>query len=226
MRLLIVEAERKMAELLKQGLEEKKYRVRLAFNGRTGLELATFFEFDAIVLDLMLSVLDGFEVVRGLRRNHNQTPILVLTARDAITDIAKALDLGADDFLTKPISFVELLARLRAIVRRGSGSRSPFTKVADLVLDPATRRVCRGSHEIHLSPTEYKVLESLMRHTGRVVSRDAIVECVWGLDRVVQENTLDAFVRLLRGKVDRGFRSKLIQTMRGVGYSIHEKIEP
>src|SRR6266581_5529413 len=167
-------------------VEDEKHSVSIATNGRSGLELATLFEFDAIVLDLMLPAMDGFEVARRLRRNDNQTPILVLTARDAITDIAKALDLGADDFLTKPISFVELLARLRAIVRRGSGSRSPFTKVADLVLDPATRRVCRGSHEIHLSPTEFKVLGLLMRYTGRVVSRDAIVECVWGLDRVVQ----------------------------------------
>lgn len=127
MRVLVVEDERKMTELLKEGLEEEKHCVGLAFGGRTGLELATFSEFDAIVLDLMLPVLDGFEVARRLRRNHNQTPILLLTARDAITDIAKALDLGADDFLTKPFSFVELMARLRAIVRSGPGSRRRST---------------------------------------------------------------------------------------------------
>ena len=224
MRILIVEDEKKMAELLKEGLEEEKHGVSLAFNGRAGLELATCFEFDAIVLDLMLPVLDGFEVARRLRRSQNQTPILVLTARDAITDIAKALDLGADDFLTKPFSFVELLARLRAITRRGFGPRSPSMKVADLVLDPATHRVCRDSHEIHLSPTEYKLLEFLMRRAGRVVARDAIVDGVWGFEQDVEENTLDAFIRLLRGKVDKGFSPRLIQTIRGIGYSVREEI--
>jgi two-component system response regulator MprA len=226
MRILIVEDEKKMAELLKEGLEEEKHCVSLAFNGRSGLELATMFEFDAIVLDLMLPVMDGFEVARRLRKNDSQTPILVLTARDAITDIAKALDLGADDFLTKPFSFVELLARLRAIARRGFGPRSPSLKVADLELDPATHRVCRDSHEIHLSPTEYKLLEFLMRRAGRVVPRDAIVDGVWGFEQDVEENTLDAFIRLLRGKVDKGFSPKLIQTIRGVGYSVREEIEP
>jgi two-component system response regulator MprA len=226
MRILIVEDERKMAELLKEGLEEEKHSVSVAFNGRSGLELATLFEFDAIVLDLMLPVLDGFEVARRLRRNDRQTPILVLTARDSITDIAKALDLGADDFLTKPFSFVELLARLRAIARRSSGPRSPSMKVADLVLDPATRRVCRDNHEIHLSRTEYNLLEFLMRRAGRVVPRDAIVDGVWGFEQDVEENTLDAFIRLLRAKVDKGFSPRLIQTIRGVGYSVREEIEP
>jgi DNA-binding response OmpR family regulator len=226
MRILIVEDEKKMAELLKEGLEEEKHSVSIAFNGRTGLEMATMFEFDAIVLDLMLPLLDGFEVARRLRKNDTQTPILVLTARDAISDIAKALDLGADDFLPKPFSFVELLARLRAIARRGFGPRSPSLKVADLALDPATRRVCRESHEIHLSPTEYKLLEFLMRRAGRVVSRDAIVEGVWGFEQDVEENTLDAFIWLLRSKVDKGFSPRLIQTIRGVGYSVREEIEP
>src|SRR6202521_4288718 len=200
MRILIVEDEKKMAELLKEGLEEEKHGVSLAFNGRAGLELATCFEFDAIVLDLMLPVLDGFEVARRLRRRQNQTPILVLTARDAIADIAKALDLGADDYLTKPFSFVELLARLRALARRGSTPRPPLLKVADLVLDPATRRVYRVSHEIHLTATEYKLLEFLMRRAGRVASRNAIVDAVWGFDQDIGENTLDAFVCLVRNK--------------------------
>jgi DNA-binding response OmpR family regulator len=225
MRILIAEDEKKMAELLKEGLEEEKHKVSVALNGRSALEMATMFEFDAIILDLMLPVLDGFEVARRLRKNDCQTPILVLTAKDAITDIAKALDLGADDFLTKPFSFVELLARLRAIARRGFGPRSPSMKVADLILDPATRRVCRDSHEIHLSPTEYKLLEFLMRRAGRVVSRDAIVEGVWGFEQDVEENTLDAFIWLLRSKVDKGFSPRLIQTIRGVGYSVREEIE-
>jgi DNA-binding response OmpR family regulator len=223
MRVLIVEDERKMAELLKEGLEEENHLVSIAFDGRAGLEFATSSEFDAIVLDLMLPGLDGFEVARRLRRRQNETPILVLTARDAIADIAKALDLGADDYLTKPFSFVELLARLRAVARRGSGPRPTLLKAADLVLDPAARRVSRGSFEIHLSPTEYRLLEILMRRVGRVVPRDAIVNGVWGLEQDVEENTLDAFVRLLRSKVDKGFEPKLIQTVRGIGYSVCEE---
>lgn len=222
MRVLIVEDERKMAELLKEGLEEENHSVSIAFDGRAGLEFATSSEFDAIVLDLMLPGMDGFEVARRLRRRQNETPILVLTARDAIADIAKALDLGADDYLTKPFSFVELLARLRAVARRGS-SRPPLLKAADLVLDPAARRVTRGSSEIHLSPTEYRLLEILMRRAGRVVPRDTIVNGVWGLEQDVEENTLDAFVRLLRSKVDKGFEPKLIQTVRGIGYSVCEE---
>jgi DNA-binding response OmpR family regulator len=226
MRILIVEDEKKMAELLKEGLEEERHKVSLASDGRSALEMATMFEFDAIILDLMLPVLDGFEVARRLRKNDCQTPIMVLTAKDAITDIAKALDLGADDFLTKPFSFVELLARLRAIARRGFGPRSPSFKVADLVLDPATHRVCRDTHEIHLSPTEFRLLEFLMRRAGRVVSREALADGVWGFEQDVEGNTLDAFIWLLRGKVDKGFRPKLIQTIRGVGYSVREEIEP
>jgi DNA-binding response OmpR family regulator len=223
MRVLIVEDEKKMAELLKEGLEEENHLVSIAFDGRAGLEFATSSEFDAIILDLMLPGLDGFEVARRLRRRQNETPILVLTARDAIEDVAKALDLGADDYLTKPFSFVELLARLRAVARRGSSPRRTLLKAADLVLDPAARRVSRGSFEIHLSPTEYRLLEILMRRAGRVVPRDTIVNAVWGLEQDVEENTLDAFVRLLRSKVDKGFEPKLIQTVRGIGYSVCEE---
>jgi two-component system OmpR family response regulator len=225
MRILIVEDEKKIAEHLKEGLEEEKHRVTLAFNGRTGLEWATFFKFDAIVLDLISPVIDGFEVARRLQESYNQTPILVLTTRDGINDITKAFDLCVDDFLIKPFSFGELLARLRVIGRRGSGPRSHWMEVADLVLDPATRHVRRGSHEIHLSPTQYKLLEFLMRRAGRVVSHDAIVDGVWGFKQDVDENTLYVFVSLLRDKVDRGFRSKLIQTVEGVGYSLRE-VEP
>ena len=223
MHVLIVEDEKKMAELLKVGLEEENHSVSIAFDGRAGLEFATSSDFDATVLDLMLPGLDGFEVARRLRKRQNQTPILVLTARDAIADIAKALDLGADDYLTKPFSFVELLARLRALARRGSSPRPPLLKVADLILDPAARRVSRGNCEIHLSPTEYRLLEILMRRAGRVVSRDTIVNAVWGFEQDVEENTLDAFVRLLRSKVDKGFEPKLIQTIRGIGYSVCEE---
>jgi len=224
MRILIMEDELKMADLLKQGLEEENHSACLAFDGRAALELAASSEFDAIVLDLMVPLLDGFEVTRRLRKSNNQTPILVLTARDAVTEIAKALDLGADDYLTKPFSFVELMARLRALARRAPSPRPPLLKVTDLVLDPASRRVWRGNREIYLSPREYKLLEFLMRRAGRVVSRNAIVDAVWNVQDV-EENTLDVFVSLLRAKVDKGFKTKLIQTIRGVGYSLREEPE-
>jgi DNA-binding response OmpR family regulator len=217
-----MEDELKMAELLRQGLEEENHSACLAFDGRAALELAASSEFDAIVLDLMVPVLDGFEVTRRLRKSHNQTPILVLTARDSTADIVKALDLGADDYLTKPFSFVELMARLRALARRGPSARPPLLKVANLVLDPASRRVYRGEREIYLSATEYKLLEFLMRRAGRVVYRNAIIDAVWNVQDV-EENTLDVFVSLLRSKVDKGFKTKLIQTIRGVGYSVREE---
>ena len=222
MRVLIIEDEKGMAELLKKGLEEENHRVALAFDGLEGLELARVYEFDAIVLDLMLPKVDGFEVARRLRHSGNQTPIVILTARDAVPDIVKGLDLGADDYLTKPFSFEEFLARLRTVARRGSAPRPTRLQVADLTLDPASHQAIRGLREIRLSPTEYRLLELLMRRVGRVVSRTTIVEAVWGLENDIEENTLDAFVRLLRGKVDKGFRHKLIHTVRGIGYSLRE----
>jgi two-component system response regulator MprA len=220
MRVLIIEDERAMAELLKKGLEEEYHRAALAFDGVQGLELARTYEFDAIVLDLMLPRMDGFEVARRLRHAGNQTPILILTARDAVPDIVRGLDLGADDYLTKPFSFEEFLARLRTVARRGSAPRATCLRVADLTLNLASRQALRGRREIRLSPTEYRLLELLMRRAGRVVTRTAIVEAVWGLENDVEENTLDAFVRLLRGKVDKGFSPKLIQTVRGIGYCL------
>ncbi len=226
MRVLIVEDEKAMAELLKKGLEEENHRVALAFDGLDGLDLARHYEFDAIVLDLMLPRVDGFEVARRLRQDGIPTPILILTARDAVPDIVKGLDLGADDYLTKPFSFEEFLARLRTVARRGSLPRPTCLQVADLTLDPAAHRALRGRREIRLSPTEYRLLELLMRRAGRVVTRTAIVEAVWGLENDIEDNTLDAFVRLLRGKVDKGFSAKLIQTVRGIGYCLRENPKP
>jgi DNA-binding response OmpR family regulator len=221
MRILIVEDEKKMAAVLKKGLEAENHRVTLAFDGRTGLELGST-DFDVIVLDLMLPVIDGFEVARRLRKNKNQTPILMLTARDSVPDIVKGLDLGADDYLTKPFSFEVFLARLRSVARRGSTPRSTVLKVDDLVLNPASHEITRGERAIHLSPTEFRLLELLMRRSGRVVPRDAIVEAVWDFDHEVEENTLDTFIRLLRSKIDREHDRKLIQTVRGIGYTIRE----
>ena len=222
MRILIVEDEKKMAAVLKRGLEADNHRVSLAFDGRSGLELASTVEFDVVVLDLMLPVIDGFEVARRLRKNDNQTPILMLTARDAVPDIVKGLDVGADDYLTKPFAFEVFLARLRSVARRGSTPRPTILQVGDLVLNPASHQVTRGDQEVHLSPTEFRLLELLMRRSGRVVRRDSIVEAVWDFDHDVEENTLDTFIRLLRSKVDRDPDHKLIQTVRGIGYTIRE----
>jgi DNA-binding response OmpR family regulator len=209
-----------MAAVLKKGLEAENHRVTLAFDGRSGLDLASTMEFEVVVLDLMLPVIDGFELARRLRKSDNQTPILMLTARDAVPDIVKGLDLGADDYLTKPFSFEVFLARLRSVARRGPAPRPTLLQVGDLVLNPASHQVTRGEREIHLSPTEFRLLELLMRRSGRVVARDAIVEAVWDFDHEVEENTLDTFIRLLRSKIDREHDHKLIQTVRGVGYTI------
>ena len=220
MRLLVVEDEPEMAELLRKGLEEENHRVVLATDGREALELARTYDFDAIVLDVMLPVMDGYAVTRSLRRSERRTPILMLTARDAVRDIAKGLDGGADDYLTKPFSFVELLARLRSIARRVTQESDNVLGVADLRLDPVARQVFRAGKPIHLTATEFRVLEFLIRRAGRVVSRAAIAEAVWGFDEDIEPNTVEAFISLLRNKLARNFRPKLLHTIRGFGYSI------
>jgi two-component system response regulator MprA len=222
MRILVVEDEREMSSLLKNGLQEERHSVVVACDGETGLNLAQGSEFDAIVLDVMLPRMDGFEVARRLRAVENHTPILMLTARDAVSDVARGLDLGVDDYLTKPFSFVELLARLRAVARRGNAPRPLTVQVRDLVLDPATRQVTRNGQEIYLTLTEFRLLEFLMRRAGRVVSRDAILDAVWGTLDEVGENTLDVFISLLRNKIDKGPEPKLIHTIRGVGYCVRD----
>ncbi len=223
--ILVVEDERRMAELLRKGLEEEGHSVMVAYDGRVGLEAARMRAFDTIILDLMLPGLDGFEVLQRLRELGNTTPILVLTARDAVPDIVRGLDLGADDYLTKPFAFSELLARLRTIARRASPARPTKLQTGDLVLDPAAREVYRDGRRINLTPTEYRLLEFLMRRAGRVAPREEIIEAVWGFEREVERNTLDAFIRLLRTKIDNGRQVKLIHTVRGFGYSIREPKE-
>ena len=223
MRVLVIEDDRAMAGLLQKGLTEESHVVSVAADGRTGLELAEAYKFDVIVLDWMLPKMDGLEVARRLRKEKNGTPILMLTARDAVPDIVKGLDVGADDYLTKQFSFSEFLARLRALGRRPSSTvTAPVLATGDLTLDPNTRQVFRGKHDIRLTATEYKLLEFLMRRPGGVASRRAIVEAVWGLEAEVEENTLDAFVRLLRTKIDHGHKQRLIHTERGYGYSVKE----
>jgi two-component system response regulator MprA len=221
MRVLIVEDERKMAALLKKGLEEENHSVLLAHTGIDGLELAQGANFDVLVLDIMLPGIDGFEVARRLRKAKNHTPILMLTARDRVPDIVKGLDVGADDYLTKPFSFAEFLARLRAVSRRGPVVQLPQLRVANLLLDPATQQVYRDGTPIPLTRKEYGLLELLMRNAGRVLRREVIIDAVWGLDDTIESNTLDAFIKLLRNKVESGYTPKLIYTVRGVGYRMH-----
>jgi two-component system copper resistance phosphate regulon response regulator CusR len=220
MNILIVEDEPEMARLLMGGLREESYEVSLAKDGCTALELSALESFDIILLDLMLPKIDGLEVARQLRRREQETPLLMLTARDALHDIVKGLDAGADDYLTKPFCFVELLARIRALVRRKEFRKKNVLEVEDLVLDLTTHRTFRYGREVHLSLTEFRLLELLARNAGRIVSRHEILKTVWGIARDVSDNTLDAFVRLLRKKVDAGSEIKLIQTHRGFGYSV------
>jgi DNA-binding response OmpR family regulator len=223
MQVLVVEDERRMAELLRQGLEEEGHTVLLAPDGRQGLAMAETYSFDVIVLDVMLPGMDGFTVAKKLRGARNQTPILMLTARDATPDVIQGLNLGADDYLVKPFSFDVLLARLRAVSRRGPIPQPVLLQVVDLSLNPASREVSRGRRRISLTRTEYSLLELLMRRAGRVVARDSLIEAVWGFDSEVRNNTLDAFIRLLRDKVDTIGESKLIHTVRGVGYCLREE---
>ena len=212
-----------MGELLRQGLEEENHTVTLARDGLEGVHVAETCSIDAVVLDVMLPGLNGIEITRRLRAAGRELPILMLTARDAAADIVKGLDAGADDYLTKPFALKVLLARLRALSRRASRPAVSTLRVADLTLEPATHEVTRAGRAIQLTGTEFRVLEFLMRRAGQVCSRTAIIDGVWGLDQDVQANTVDAFIRLLRAKVDTGHRDALIQTVRGYGYVLREE---
>jgi DNA-binding response OmpR family regulator len=223
MQVLVAEDERRMAELLRQCLEEEGHSVVLTGDGRDALAMAESHPFDAILLDVMLPRLDGFSVAKRLRAARNQTPILMLTARDATPDIIAGLNSGADDYLVKPFSFEVLLARLRAVSRRGPIAQPPVLQVADLSLDPSAHEVARNGRRIVLTRTEYGLLELLMMRAGRVVTRENLIESVWGFDSNVRSNTLDAFIRLLRDKVDASGETSLIQTVRGVGYCLRAK---
>jgi DNA-binding response OmpR family regulator len=209
-----------MADLLRRALQEQQCSVQLAHNGPDGLRLAREVPFDVISLDVMLPGMDGFGVAGELRRSGVPTPILFLTARDSEADLVRGLELGGDDYLAKPFSFVELLARLRALARRKSEVSSRKLEVADLVMDSVHHEVTRDGKRIDLSPTEYVLLELLMRSAGRVLRRPSLVEAVWGDGHAIENNTLDAFIRLLRKKIDHGYPIKLLQTVRGFGYRI------
>jgi DNA-binding response OmpR family regulator len=225
-KLLVVEDEPRMLELLRRGLTEEGHNVVCAADGSEGWELARAYEFDAVVLDVMLPKMNGFELAKKLRQRQIATPVLMLTAKDSVPDIVRGLDAGADDYLTKPFSFSELLARLRAVRRRATSRSHNRVQVGDLILDPESRDVSRAGASISLTRTEYSLLERLMYRAGKVVPRRTLIESVWGFDREIEENTLDAFVRLLRQKVDREGMPRLILTVRGVGYMIREESSP
>jgi two-component system, OmpR family, response regulator len=221
-RILIVEDEVKLAALLRRGLAEETHAADVAASGEDALWMAQATEYDAIVLDLMLPGLDGLEVCRRLRAQGVWSPVLMLTARDALEDRIGGLDAGADDYLTKPFAFAELLARLRALARRGTPERPTVIAVGDLALDPATHRVRRGDTEIPLSPKELALLETFMRRPGRVLSRFELLEHAWDYDYEHRSNVIDVYVRYLREKIDRPFGRESIETVRGAGYRLRE----
>jgi two-component system OmpR family response regulator len=219
-RVLVVEDEPRMATLLQRGLREEGYAVDVGHDGTDGLWLGTEQDYDAIVLDVMLAGIDGFEVCRRLRAADRWAPILLLTARLAVEDRVRGLDSGADDYLTKPFSFAELAARVRALVRRQSGARPAPLEVGDLLVDPAAHRVARGEIEIPLSPKEMALLELLIRHTGEVVTRTRILDHVWDFAYDGTSNVVDQYIAYLRKKIDRPFGRSDIETIRGVGYRL------
>ncbi|MFL5868838.1 MAG: response regulator transcription factor [Thermoleophilaceae bacterium] len=218
MRVLVVEDEVKMASLIRRGLREEGLSADVAVKGEDALWMAQATEYEAIVLDVMLPGLDGFETCSRLREAGVWSPVLILTARDAVEDRVAGLDGGADDYLIKPFSFAELLARLRALVRRGPIERPVMLEVGGLKLDPATRRVWRGEAEVALSSKEFSLLEAFMRHPGEVLSRYRLLEHAWDYDYENRSNVIDVYVRYLREKVDRPFDVESIETVRGAGY--------
>jgi len=221
MRVLVVEDERKISTYLKRGLEEQGYAVDTAFTGREALDWAEAVPYDMIILDILLPEMDGLTVCRELRKRDNRTPILMLTARDAVDDRANGLDAGADDYLVKPFALKELLARLRAMSRRNADTpKSPVLQIVDLTLDTLTRRVKRGGKIIELTSKEYAVLECLLREPDRVLTRTQIAEHVWNYDVYNQSNIVDVYIKNLRRKIDDGFEIKLIHTVRGAGYRL------
>jgi len=220
MRVLVVEDERKLGELLRRGLGEEGYAADLADRGEEALWMAQAVAYDAIVLDVMLPGADGFEICRRMRGNGVWSPVLMLTARDAVDDRVSGLDAGADDYLAKPFAFEELLARLRALTRRAPAERPPVLEVGDLRLDPAAHKAWRGDHELVLSAKEFSLLELFMRQPGVTLSRTQLLDGAWDMAFESRSNVIDVYVRYLREKIDRPFGRDSIETIRGVGYRL------
>ncbi len=226
MRVLLVEDEAKVAEFVARGLRAERFAVDVANDGESGWDMAGTYDYDLIVLDLMLPKLSGTEVLKRLRRRGSKAPVLVLTARDSTSDKVEHFEAGADDYLTKPFAFAELLVRVKALLRRGAADRSNVLRVADLEVDRLSQQVKRGGKKIELTSKEYSLLEYLTANAGRVLSRTMIVEHVWDQSFEGLTNIVDVYVRHLRTKVDVPHPQKLIRTVRGVGYSISDEPEP
>ncbi len=220
MRILVVEDEHRLSNIIRKGLVEDGFAVDQAFEGEEGLYLAQSEQYDLIILDIMLPKLDGLQLCRELRRKNIKTPVLMVTAKSTTEDKVAGLDSGADDYMTKPFSFIEFRSRVHALIRRSHQEVSPILKVDDLELDPLKHSVIRGGKAINLTPKEFAVLEFLLRHKTEVVSRTMIVEHVWDYNFDGMSNVVDVFVVSLRKKVDGGFPKKLIQTVHGVGYKV------
>jgi len=225
MRILVVEDDRKVGAFLQKGLREENYAVDLARDGEAALELAQVHSYDVILLDVMLPRRDGFAVCRELRQKGILTPVLMLTAKDTVEDKVAGLGEGADDYLTKPFSFEELLARIRALLRRSQDYKTKVLKVADLVLDPVSRRVSRADKPVALTGREYALLEFLMRNKGRILTESRIIEHVWDMNYEGTSNIVSVYIKYLRGKIDNASPLKLIRTVRGHGYVIDENRE-
>lgn len=221
MRVLVVEDERKVASFIKRGLEEERYIVELAMDGETGLDLALNNVFDAIVLDVMIPKRDGFEITKELRAKGNHTPILLLTAKAGVNDKINGLNLGADDYLTKPFNFEELTARLRSIMRRSSPEKSTKLQVGDLILDTVTHIAYRKGVEIELTTKEYALLEYLMRNKNRILSRSMIMQHVWKLNFDPESNIIDVYIKRLRAKIE-SETMRYIHSIRGIGYRVKD----
>lgn len=226
MKILVVEDEQRVAQFIQKGLKEEGHAVDCAYDGEEGGFLAEVNEYDLIILDLMLPKKNGLTVCSEIRERGVSTPVLMLTARDAVQDKVRGLDAGADDYLTKPFVFDELLARVRALLRCGSESKAPILKIIDLELDPMSRRVTRGGKPIRLTTKEYALLEYMMRNPDRVLSRTRIGEHVWDMNFDPESNVIDVYVSHLRNKVDKGFDVSLIHTLRGQGYMLTEDAPP